>query len=173
MSAHDLSAVRDFFIEFDNVQLETWNLKLQPDAGRVATLRQEMKLDGYVEGKAGDMVKVLARPGRPDNAWFEQHSARSVGNRTIYAIQPVTVGGTAMALVYTNSFERNELGMNERYGVADVGGKLQVVSRESHSTEHGWRHAGGQKTGSVKSAGETEKLEAPTHAGTRALYDAL
>ncbi len=27
MNPHDLSAVRDFFIEFDNVQLETWNLK--------------------------------------------------------------------------------------------------------------------------------------------------
>jgi hypothetical protein len=184
MSAHDLSAVQDFFVEFDVAQLDTWNLKLQPDAGRVATLRQEMKLDGYTEGKASDMVKVLARPGRPDDAWFAKHGERTVGRRTIHAIQPVDVAGAKMALVYTNAFERNELGMNERFAVAEADGGLRVVSHQTRCGEcggagcgvckgQGWRHAGGRQLGACTASGEALKLEAPEHEDTRALYDAL
>lgn len=39
-----MSAVRDFFAEFDSVQLETWAFKLQPEVRRVAAIKQEMKL---------------------------------------------------------------------------------------------------------------------------------
>ncbi len=184
MNPHDLNAVRDFFIEFDNVQLETWNLKLEPDAGRVATIRQEMKLDVYTEGKAKNMVSVLSRPGSPDEAWFAQHSARVVGNRTVHAVEPVTVGSAKMALVYTNGFETKALGMHERYAVAEVGGGLQVVSRQTRCGEcgssgcgvckqQGWRHAGGRELSKPTCAGPADKLVTPDHAGTKAIYDAL
>ncbi|MCO4770087.1 MAG: hypothetical protein KDA24_08670 [Deltaproteobacteria bacterium] len=184
MSAHDLSAVRDFFVEFDKVQLETWTFKLEPEVRRVAAIKQEMKLDGYTEGKAKDMVKVLARPSRPDEAWFAQHGARDVGARTLHAVQAVTVSGTAMALVYTNAFERNELGMNERFAVAEASGELQVVSHQTRCGEcggsgcgvckqQGWRHAGGRELSKPAPTGEVTKLAAPEHADTRALYDAL
>ena len=184
MNTHDLSAVRDFFVEFDKVRLETWTVKLEPEVRRVASIKQEMKLDRYTEGKARDMVSVLARPSRPDETWFAQHSARPVGNRTGHAVGPVTVGSAKMALVYTNGFETKALGMHERYAVADVGGDLRVVTRQTRCGEcggsgcgvckqQGWRHAGGRELSKPTSAGPADKLVAPDHAGTKAIYDAL
>ncbi len=184
MNPHDLSAVRDFFVEFDKVQLDTWAFKLKPKVSRVAAIKQGMKLDGFTEGKARDMVSVLSRPSRPNEAWFAQHSARAVGNRTVYAVEPVTVGSEKMALVYTNGFETKALGMHERYAVTDVGGGLRVVARQTRCGEcdcsgcgvckqQGWRHAGGRELTKPTSAGSAIKLVAPDHAGTKAIYDAL
>jgi hypothetical protein len=184
MSSHDLNAVEDFFRRFDALQLETWSIKLNPDTGRVAAIKQEMKLDALTEGKAKDMVKVLARPSRPDDAWFAQHGARDVGTRTVHAIQAVHAGGEALAWVYTNAFERNELGMNERFAVGTVDGALLVISHQTRCGEcggsgcgvckqQGWRHAGGRTIGASEPTGQVKKIEAPTHSQTAALYEAM
>ena len=157
----------------DATQLELWQFKLKPDVSWLDTVKKGRILVPFFEAKPGDVVSVLSRPRKVTDAWFAQHSPRSVGNRTIHAIQPVTAGGTAMALVYTSSFQRNELGMHERYAVAEVEGELKIVSRQVYSSEYGWQHAGGRELTAIKPTGDADKFEAPTHEGSKTRYDAL
>ena len=157
----------------DATQLEIWQFTLKPDVSWLDTVKKKVTLIPFFEAKPGDVVSELSRPRKVTDAWFAQHAARSVGNRTLHAIQPVTAGGTAMALVYTSSFQRNELGMYERYAVAEVEGELKVVSRQVYSTEYGWQHAGGRELSSIKPTGEADKFEAPAHEDSKTRYDAL
>ena len=173
MTEPDTDAVRHFFTRIDATQLEVWQFTLKPDVSWLNTVKKKVTLVPFFEAKPGDVVSELSRPRKVTDAWFAQHSARSVGNRTIHAIQPVTAGGTAMALVYTNSFRRNALGMYERYAVTEVEGELKVVSRQVYSTEYGWQHAGGRELTSIKSTGDAEKFEAPTHEDSKTRYDDL
>lgn len=173
MTALDSAAVHNFFTRMDATQLEVWRFTLKPDVSWLDAVKKKATLVPFFEAKPGDVVSELSRPRKVTDAWFAQHSARTVGNRTIHAVQPVTTGGTAMALVYTSSFQRNELGMYERYAVAEVGGELKVVSRQTYSNEYGWQHAGGRELTSIKSTGDAKKFETPTHEDSKTRYDAL
>ena len=173
MSAPDSAAVRDFFTRLDATQREVWQFVLRPDVSWLDTVKKKRDLMPFFEAKPKDVVSVLDRPRKVTDEWFSQHGARSVGARTIYAIQPAVADGTDVAFIYTSSFESNTLGMHERYAVAEVEGKLKVISRQTHSSEYGWLHAGGRELTSIKATGDADRFEAPTHAGTRALYEAL
>lgn len=173
MTAPDSATVRDFFTRMDATQLELWQFVLRPDVSWLDTVKKKVALIPFFEANPNDMVNMLSRPRKVTDAWFSQHGARTVGPRTLYAIQPVNAGGTAMALVYTSSFESNTLGMNERYAVAAVEGELKIVSRQVYSSEYGWRHVGGRKLTAIKPTGAAGKLETPTHEGSKVRYDAL
>jgi len=184
MSALDPSAVRDFFAEFDQAHLDVWGINLDASKSWLDTVKKKATLKRFFEAEPGDVVEMLSRSRKADDAWYAKHGARTVGPRVIHAVQPVTVGGAPMAFVYTDAFEKNELGMNERFAVEDAGGALRIAARQVRCGEcggtgcavckqQGWRFAGGRELPAPKPVGNALKLIAPEHEGTKALYDAL
>lgn len=173
MAKLDLSSARKLVADADATQLDVWNYMLQPDVKWVDTVKKKRELMPFFEADPGDVVDTLSRPRKADDAWFEKHGARSVENRTIHAVQAVEVGGAPMALVYTSAFLANDLGMNERYAVAEVDGDLKIVSRQVYSTDSGWQHAGGRDLAEPKPTGDVKRITPPDHEASRAIYDEL
>jgi len=93
MAAIDLDAVQRRFAEFDETHLATWATYLDPEAGRIPMLMQEMKLDAFFTEQAGEVVETLTRGDAPDADFLARHGAREVGPRTVYAVQAGTMGG--------------------------------------------------------------------------------
>ena len=184
LSPEDLDSVRDFFDRFRAIESETWAFLLQEDLGRMDVIRQKIKINEFFEGKAQDFVESLQRARRPDAAWFEKNRAIVVGPRTVFALQVGNIEGVQMALVYSENFKKDMVGMRSRFVVADVDGALKIVARQVRCGDcdgegcgvcgrQGWRRAGGRRLQKPKKLGELRKLVVPTDLTSKGVFDAL
>ncbi len=184
MSTPDFDAVRAFFATFEEAQCAAWNACLDREVSWLDTVKKKAVLTRFFEAEPGDVVATLSRPRKADDAWYAQHGARDVGPRTVHALQAVRVGGSPMVFLYVSAFERNALGMNERFAVEGGGEAMRIIAREVRCGEcggagcpvcrsRGWRYAGGRELGQVEPLGDVVRLEAPAHEESRALYHAL
>ena len=169
MASLHKDAVLAFFDDFQTAQLTVWNAALDPSLKWIQLVRKKKALKAFLEADPKTIVEMLHRPRAADDAWYEQHGARKVGKRTVFAVQPVSIGESAVAL-YTSDFF-DPAGLTDRFLVAEVDGSLCIVAR--HALVAGsWTSAGGRNVRPT-AAGDASILTEGPDEKSRKLLSAL
>ena len=106
----DLEGILEFFNRLMTAEAETWALRLNEGISWIDTIKQRKVLNAFFEAKPGDVIEQLDRPRNADAEWLEKNGAKTVGARTVHAIQATTVDGVSMAQVYADDYRKQGFG---------------------------------------------------------------